>query len=204
MKGQYQVDYSSSGMSNKFMLPDLYYSFDTQDQKAGVSFFSLNTNEVMWKGDDTQRAWLNGATAASTAAWKIAFGHHTYVSNGAHGNAGDYEWLPFAVPILSGQNVKDFMDDSICGKVDVYFCGHDHNRQWLQPKCGTEFIVSGSAAKFTEFKHSSGDADANPSKFQQQDDTAGFFLVEILGNSLTATSYNELGQFEFTDTITKP
>ena len=45
-----------------------------------------------------------------------------------------------------------FMEESVCGKIDVYFCGHDHNRQWFQPTCGTEFVVSGAAAKNTDLE----------------------------------------------------
>ena len=45
------------------------------------------------------------------------------------------------------------MDDYVCGDIDVYFSGHDHNRQWLEPTCGTDFIVSGAGAKTTDLEN---------------------------------------------------
>ncbi|MBK6692809.1 MAG: hypothetical protein IPG50_11450 [Myxococcales bacterium] len=41
--------------------------------------------------DNAQRADLAKWMAASTAAWKIAMGHHPKISNGPHGNAGKYD-----------------------------------------------------------------------------------------------------------------
>lgn len=193
-KGQHQVDYTQ--YSTKWTLPDFYYTFGSEGAKAGVDFFSLDTNDIMYTGSSTQKAWLQSATAASTAAWKIAFGHHTYVSNGQHGNAGEYEGISF-IPIVNGANVKSFFDDAVCGEVDVYLCGHDHNRQWLEPTCGTEFMVSGTAAKMT------GLVGRGTPTFFETDDSGGFLLVEIHGLTLTGTFYDEDGNVEFTRTVQK-
>ena len=46
---------------------------------------------------------------------------------------------------LVGDYVQEFMEAHICGKMDLLLSGHDHNRQWLEPTCGTEFVVSGAA-----------------------------------------------------------
>ena len=198
-KAQAQVDYTT--MSSKWTMPQRFYGFQVPADAgpAGaerVDFFALDTNWIMYTSDDEQQDWLDGAVAQSLARWKIAFGHHPYVSNGKHGNAGEYEGIPY-IPIVSGANVRDFMEDSVCGKVDVYLCGHDHNRQWLEPTCGTEFIVSGTAAKTTDLE-----GRGTPTFFEDDQD-GGFLLVEITGDTLVGTFFDQQGNEEFSRTVVK-
>jgi tartrate-resistant acid phosphatase type 5 len=198
-KSQAQVDYTA--LSQKWTMPDQYYKFSTPADAGPalgpkVDFFGLDTNAIMFTGDSDQKDWLDNGVAQSAADWKIGFGHHPYISNGQHGNAGEYEGIPF-VPVVSGQAVEDFFDDAVCNKLDVYISGHDHNRQWLQPDCGVEFIVSGTAAKATDLV-----GQGTPTFFEK-DQGGGFLLVEIQGNTLTGTFYDEGGAVEFTRTVTK-
>jgi hypothetical protein len=93
--------------------------------------------------------------------------------------------------------VKDFMDAQICGKVDLYLSGHDHNRQWLSPTCGTEFIVTGAAAKTTDLA-----GRGTPTLFEDDSDE-GFVWIELRDNTMTGEIYNRTGVLEFTQTITK-
>jgi hypothetical protein len=58
-----------------------------------------------------------------------------YFSNGRHGDAGNYDGL-VGMPIANGSAVKTALDADVCGKADLYLCGHDHNRQWLTERCG--------------------------------------------------------------------
>lgn len=193
-KGAYQVDYTM--YSSKWVLPDHYYKQSVSAGSTTVDLFSLDTNSVMYTGASTQLSWIQSELAASTATWKLVFGHHTYVSNGQHGNAGAYEGIP-GIPIVSGGNVKNFIESGVCGAADVYFCGHDHNRQWLQPTCGTEFVVSGTAAKYTGLQN------RGTATFFENDQLAGFFLGEISGNTMTGWFYDEQGTLEYTRTVTK-
>jgi tartrate-resistant acid phosphatase type 5 len=199
-KANVQVDYTS--MSSKWTMPARHYQFGVPADAGPadaptVDLYGLDTNWVMYNGDEDQQDWLDGAIAASSASWRIAFGHHPYISNGQHGNAGEYEGIPF-IPIVSGANVRDFMEDSICGKVDIYISGHDHNRQWLEPTCGTEFVVSGTAAKTTDL------VGRDTPTFFETDEDGGFMLVEITGNTLVGEMYDQQGTLEFSRTITKP
>jgi hypothetical protein len=171
-------------VSEIWSMPDKYYSFKEQH----AEFWGLDTNQVMTDplngNSDPQKNWLIAGLAASTATWKIAFGHHPYISNGDHGNAGAYENLEgIPLPFVTGENVKEFMDDAVCGKVDIYLCGHDHNIQWLEPKCGTEFIVSGAGSK------SEGLPGQNPAYFGMPE-TEGFIWIELKDNSFTGTFYD--------------
>ncbi len=176
-------------------MPNEYY---TQEHEHAL-FIGLDTNAIMTQalfGEDGQESWIAGVHATNDAMWTVGFGHHPYISNGQHGNAGTYEGIPY-IPIVSGIDVKEFMDDQICGKVDVYFSGHDHNRQWLEPTCGTEFIVSGAAAKNTDLA-----GRGTPTLFE--DDTRnGFMWVELRDNVMVGEFYNDAGELEFSQTLTK-
>lgn len=192
-KAEFQVLYTSE----RWNMPARYHSF----QEGLATFFGLDTNAIMV--DDLisanasdQQTWLDGGLAAATTPWRFAFGHHPYISNGSHGNAGSYEGLA-GIPIVSGAKMLAVMEESICGKVDVYFCGHDHNRQWLKPKCGTEFIVSGAAAKTTALK------DRGNETFFENDLSEGFLLVALSEDSLRGVFYNRDGMNEFERTIWK-
>jgi hypothetical protein len=155
----------------------------------------LNTTDIFFGRDDTQRAdvqtWLTGAPSTG---WKIAFGHHPYLSNGPHGNAGDYDGLKF-VPIVNGEHVESFMEDMVCGKFDFYLCGHDHNVQDLQAQCGTEFIVSGAGAKTTDLEG------ANPSHYES--DEPGFVILEASETTMVLRFYDQDATLQHTRTMTK-
>jgi tartrate-resistant acid phosphatase type 5 len=194
-KPDYQVEYTAQ--SEIWRMPNEYYSFKQQH----AEFFALDTNQVMTDPINgsiaPQTDWLADGLAASTATWKIAFGHHPYLSNGEHGNAGNYEDLEF-IPFdfVNGENIKDFVEESLCGKVDVFISGHDHCLQWLEPTCGTQFIVSGAGSKSGPLPGS------NPAFFGAAE-TEGFFLVELSDNSFTGTFYDKTGAELFTKTIMK-
>lgn len=186
-KADYEVAYSAR--SAKWTMPDHYYDFDVEN----VHFIGLDTNQIMLEslwGDSGQGSWIDGRIASSTADWQLAFGHHPYRSNGAHGNAGEYEgyeWLPIA----NGATVESFMDDHFCGQVDVYFAGHDHNRQWLDPYCGVDLFISGAAAKTTDLEDR-----GNGTSFQD-DSVAGFMWVEIAGLHMHVEIYDAYGTLDF-------
>lgn len=190
-KADYQVEYTD--LSDKWTMPDKYYAFEAEH----ASFYALNTNEILlgWS-DAEQMAWLDGALTMDDSTWRIAYGHHPYLSNGQHGNAGEYEgydWLPIA----NGATVQTFMESTICGQIDVYLSGHDHNRQWLAPQCGTEWIVTGAAAKTTDLVGRGTDT-------LFEDDTAeGFVWIELRGDTLTGEFYDKDGALEFSRSYTK-
>jgi hypothetical protein len=193
-KGSIYVDYSA--YSDKWTMYDLYYTFSA----GPVDFFALDTTQVFWGLGGDQEDWLQTALAVSGAEWKVAFGHH-YRSNGPHGNAGDYEGLGALADIpgfdiAAGVPIQEFMERAVCGQIDLYLCGHDHDLQWLEPACGTELIVSGAAAKTSDLEGS------NATRFEY-DDLGGFTWVEIAGNHLTASFFDEYGALLHEGTITR-
>ncbi|MEX1368508.1 MAG: metallophosphoesterase [Nannocystaceae bacterium] len=186
-RGNYQVEYTS--FSDKWNLPSFWYTFSSES--GATQFFAFDTARMMWNHDvQDQRDWLAAQMTASEAYWKVAFAHHPYVSNGQHGNAGSYEGIP-GLPIISGVEVRDFIDDLVCGQAQVYISGHDHNRQAFDPVCGTYFFVSGASAKTSDLVN----RDDNPT--QWQDDTLeGFLWVQIAGTELTAAFYDLDGNLD--------
>ncbi len=187
-KAHYEVVYTSS----RWKLPSEYW----HRVEKHVEFFGLDTTAQMWGQADTQAKDVKGWISASKATWKIGVGHHPYLSNGPHGNAGTYEGIPF-IPVLSGKGVKDFFDDNICGKVDIYFSGHDHSRQWPSEKCGgkTELVVSGDGSKATDL--------TGKNKTNFQSNSLGFAYVLIEGKKLTLEFIDKTGKVEFSKSISK-
>lgn len=195
-KTDHEVNYSLR--NPKWKMPAKNYTFT----EGPIDFIALDTNAIFWGYGDEQKSAMAGRLAASTKPWQVALGHHPYLSNGKHGNAGNYDKIPCPVfgseslcRTPSGLEVKRFMESEICGKVDVYLCGHDHNMQDLGTACGTEFVVSGAGANTTPLSGS------NPNHFQS--DASGFFLVEVTPTKMTFTAFDENATQLHTRTIIK-
>lgn len=197
LKGQNEIAYTAK--SKKWKLPSAYWHHVPPAGEGAVEVFGLDTNMAMFGQDSAQRKDVGAWIAASTAEWKIAVGHHPYKSNGPHGNAGRYDTKFGVVPPspVNGKAVKSYLEDTVCGKVDLYLSGHDHSRQWLNESCkGTELAVSGAGAKATSL------GGGNPSLFESLE--LGFLYIVIEGKKLTAEFVDENGKTEFTHTTSKP
>lgn len=166
-----------------------------------VEFFSLDSSPLtaivadptpQWNFltyGPTHLQWYQDAIARSKARWKVAFAHHPYVSNGLHGNAGNFDGVPDIVPgTTSGKPWKDFHDQSTCPMgVDFFMFGHDHDIEWLKPvpACGkTQFVLSGTSEQPRAF----GDANRNP-VYYQKDNVLAFFWFEFRENEVTGAAY---------------
>ncbi len=204
-KGKVEVDYTQ--VSTKWNMPATHYTFTYGD----VGFIMLDTNSILW-GDTTygdQAAWLPGALAdVAGKRWVFAAGHHPYLSNGAHGNAGSYDapelggiTVPNPLPIQNGAALKSFFDDNICGISQVYFAGHDHTRQWIDEPtalCGTELIVSGAGSQVTPLQ------DRGNQTFYEDASEVGFMYVVVDGDTFTGEFYDGDGNLDFARTFTHP
>ncbi|MDF1693693.1 MAG: metallophosphoesterase [Zhongshania sp.] len=209
-KGDFEVDYhyrdsqhpDSPRQTSRWKMPSRYYRF-TQGGEASaplVELFGVDSNQIAGGFPDSdenysynnyglvQAQWLNAAMADSKAKWKIVFAHHPYISNGSHGNAGNYDGAPaFVAPVLAGERYKAFVEETVCDKADFFFAGHDHDLQWLMPvaSCGkTGFILSGAASKTRSLEH----RDDNP-VFYEKGDSYGFVWVEIKGDKMVGEVY---------------
>jgi tartrate-resistant acid phosphatase type 5 len=191
-QSQYEIAYSA--ISRKWTMPSEFYSF----QDEHVHFIALDTSRILGNQDpEDQAQFIQQDLAGLSTTWTIMFGHHPYISNGPHGNAGNYEGLGSFI-FLGGQNVKEFFEANVCGNANVYIGGHDHDRQWLVQTCdGTEFIVSGGGSKLTDFEH----RENNPVHFED-DQIEGFLWVEIIDDSFTGVFYDRDGNLSYERTIT--
>lgn len=174
-----QVEYSQ--YSSKWRMPDQFYV-----QELGeVSVLGLDTNAIVWGRADDQEAWFPGARDGARGRWRIATGHHPFVSNGPHGNAGVYDGSDG-----NGSPFADFVSTEVCGQVDVYLCGHDHSLQWPVSPCqSTEFIVSGAAGKTSSL------GGGNDTWFESSQ--LGFLYVTLTGDTFEGTFYDADGNVLF-------
>jgi predicted phosphodiesterase len=194
-----EAEVAYSKVNPKWRMPASHYRWAIR----GVDFFAADTNRSMFNLDEQVRRDFEAWLPTSTASWKIVFGHHPLKSNGAHGNAGSYDGLPF-LPIANGEGVRSFLEESVCGRADVYLCGHDHSQQWLEPTCTrdgsavrTELVVSGGGANTTALVAPA----RNPYHWQAR--SRGFFYAVVAGDTFTGTFYDEHGAAQFTRTIIK-
>jgi predicted phosphodiesterase len=176
--GTYQVDYGA--IQPLWRMPDAGYWYDFRP-RDDVHFFAFDTARIMGNEDeDVQKGWLNAVVGASDARWKVTFAHHPLRSNGEHGNAGNYEGLGILPDNIlydaAGKGVREVFDDVLCGRVDVYFSGHDHNRQSFSSDCGIHSVVSGAGAKVTDFAYRD---DNSAVDLWGDDQRPGFMWVEI-------------------------
>ena len=198
--------------SFRFQMPARYYNISTPvespDKQPLVDIYALDTTLLTSPKDVINRYklhrmyqregdWLKYKKSISKAQWQITLGHHTYISNGKHGNAGSYDnadEYKFTGALdnevmkrITGDYVKQFTEEHICEDSDLYIAGHDHNLQYLKPhtNCGkTEFIVTGAGARTKQLK----DANRNPA-YWQADDLPGFFHINIVANQITIAAY---------------
>ncbi len=206
--GPIEVQYTD--YSDKWNMPATFYTL----KFGNVGFMMLDTNSIMWDNTENgdQKAWYADARATlDDMDWVFGAGHHPYRSNGKHGNAGEYESFEFGgistsipFPIMDGAEIKDFFDEFICGTIDMYFSGHDHNRQWVdEPEalCGAPMIVSGAGGKFTDLSPPSNDSN---NTLYEDDTEGGFAYVVVKGKTLTLQFLDADLNVDFEKTITLP
>jgi tartrate-resistant acid phosphatase type 5 len=212
----------SEPKGGKWFLPYPSYSYASED--GSTLFLALDTTSMvaeqweLWNGTEyvatplrttdfveLHNSYFIDLMDQSSAWWKIAFGHHPYVSNGPHGNAGTYDGGKYkdadgkehACPTdqdaeggwACGLRMKNFIKDLCAHGLDLYLSGHDHSLQWLYSKCDrdhpdrdVEFIVSGAGAKTTNLPGTG----TNLQRFGAQE-RLGFVYLVIDGQNLEVT-----------------
>jgi tartrate-resistant acid phosphatase type 5 len=127
-----QVEYTLRHPESRWEMPERFYCFQRElPDGTRVELFGIDTNTI--RADDVQLAWLDSALSASTADWKIVFGHHVLYSNGHHGDD------PKLIARLGGVLARY--------AVDIYLAGHEHDLQILAPVSGVHYLVSGAGSR---------------------------------------------------------
>jgi len=124
------------------------------DFRAGPAhIWAIDTNYLVRRKEAASELepseWIQTIGQAA-APWKIAVGHHPYLSNGSHGNAGSYRDL--WIVNWRGREFKAFLEQYVLAGVDLYLAGHDHNLQFFARAArgdglSTALVVAGSASK---------------------------------------------------------
>jgi tartrate-resistant acid phosphatase type 5 len=194
------VEVAYSAYSTRWHMPAPFYTL----RRGPVGFLMLDTNRLLWNrtDDGDQRGWWPSAQAELAGSpWIIATGHHPYRSNGTHGNMGSYGGGTDSIAAENaGTDIKAFFDQYVCGQVDLYAAGHDHDREWLDaPEAcgGTELVVSGAGGTAAHFER-------NETPFFWHDDTkAGFLYVVADATSLRGRFVDEDGVTAFERDLSK-
>lgn len=136
----HQVEYSKK--NTRWTMPNYYYTFTKViDTQSSIQFFALDTYVLNRQSeyDREHVEWLERELNASDATWKVVYGHHPIFSYGKHGN--QKQMIDLVRPLLEKYGV------------DVYICGHDHDRQLLEPVGGVYYIVSGTGSKSRDTRY---------------------------------------------------
>jgi len=182
-RGDPQAEVEYTKKSNRWMMPDRYYTFVQKvDRKNSVRFVIIDSSPfyntyhkepgkyhtILEQDTLKQLHYIDSVLAQSTEKWKIVLGHHPVFS------ASDHEATPEFTKAL-----KPILEKR---KAQFYLSGHDHSLQHIQPATGgVDYVVSGSGSQAT-------------GKIVKQDivkfgsSTPGFALMSIKGDTAT-TSY---------------
>jgi len=129
-----QVEYSD--VSPRWKLPAPYHSFSRAVGDGSAEYFVLDTtplrNTAVPLGEPDQIGWLDRALSESTADWKIAVGHHPLYSGGTNGGSSKLSWYLSELFARHG--------------VDLYFSGHNHDLELIDPERGWLQVVSGAGS----------------------------------------------------------
>ena len=190
---QAQVDYTQ--VSRRWHMPARYFSVVKRiDDSTTVELFILDTTpfvkeyrkepkyaRVAHADTGPQLHWLDSALAASTAQWKIAFGHHpVYSASPKHGNTPEL--------------IRDFKPLFEKYHVQVYVAGHDHNLQ-DQHTPSVEYFVSGGGSEARLAGR------APETRFSAT--SAGFLAVQLSASTLRARFINPKGKTLYTTTVSQ-
>lgn len=193
-RANHQLEYSKR--NPQFIMPKRFYY--KVYKNAVVAF--LDTTRIMWKKDISAQVELiktAKAEALKKNLWFIVAGHHPMLSNGKHGNAGDYERMSFPY-FVSGKYVKNFLLNHVCPNADVYLSGHDHSLQAMSGAhagCKSYLIVSGAGASGSELTK------RNVVDFETTN--LGYFHLSINAHELVMKAVNVNAEEVFSKTLLK-
>ena len=146
-KGEVQAEIDYSKISRRWNMPARYYAVHKNiNATTAADFYIIDTSpfqsayykeggEHLVAGQDTakQMRWIDSCLTNSKSRWKIVVGHHpVYSSGSAHGRE---------TADMEARFAKFFEAKG----VDAYFCGHDHNFEYLKPQGShVNFFVCGT------------------------------------------------------------
>ena len=193
-KAKNQLGYSK--INPQFVMPERFYIVEYKH--VVVAF--LDTTRLMWGLDyKAQKQLMKEASelAQKTGKWLIVNGHHPLLSNGDHGNAGEYERVK-APYFVSGRFVKSFLTKYVCPVANLYMSGHDHNLFALPGTsigCLTYLVVSGAGASGSDLYIRN--------KVDFESSRPGYFHLSTSNDSLTLQAFDQNSNPLFSKILTR-
>ena len=148
-KGEVQAEIDYTKISRRWNMPDRYYALHKKiSDSIFADFYIIDTSpfqsayytsdEHHVAGQDTakQMRWIDSCLSYSKSRWKIVVGHHpVYSSGSSHGKeTGDMQARFAALFEKKG--------------IDAYFCGHDHDFEYIKPNTGNvNYFVCGTGSE---------------------------------------------------------
>lgn len=130
-------------------VPDAHGAAHLWSMTAGpVALWGVDSNLLVRFGHLTQDRWVDAffreVGEDTSGRWRIAVAHHTWFSDGQHGDAGAY--LDGDLRLWRGAEYAAVLQGHLRRHADLYLSGHDHNLQFFDHG-GVGVLVSGAAAK---------------------------------------------------------
>lgn len=192
---------------------ELYLIGDVPGARGKAHFWTMGAGPVALWGIDSNllvrfehlaedrwiEAWFRGMGEDRTGRWRIAMAHHTWFSDGGHGDAGRYvDWAGLG---WRGEGYAAALETHVRPHADLYIAGHDHNLQFFDHG-GVGVLVSGATAKCAGPGDKAGRfAEGRPSPSMTRYER-GFAIVDATPDRLGLTfhSLSEDGFFTATKT----
>lgn len=170
-----------------------FYDFSA----SHVRVFAWDTNYIVHKCHENgscPEALDAGIAALSKdighgEPFSVVVGHHPYLSNGEHGNAGEFKDTVGSVG--NGEGLRRLLVKHVIGKAALYVSGHDHNLQAYldaspeEPQHGTAVVVSGAGTKTNPPGHHP----KNKASFACYEKRLGYSVVEATKDQITVRMY---------------
>lgn len=197
--GQPQVEVQYSAESERWKLPSNYHTtlipiphggnlrlifIDTSPLERSYYSSPGMAEKVSTQDTTRQLRWLDSLTSLTDAQWKIVFGHHPVYTGGRHR--------------VDPNSVRSLVEPIFKrNKVDIYFCGHDHDLQYIRKADQvTSYFISGAGSATTPVTKIEGT--------QFAESQLGFVTVTLLAGKLTVKFVNYKGQVLYETTFNKP
>ena len=171
---QHQIEYTN--ISQKWILTDKYYYHTHNiEPNVKVDFFVMDTNidRMTKKEQHIQLGFLAESINKSTARWKILYGHHPWRSVHGHGHADEELETYF----------RTLIDMTYDNTIDLYMCGHDHNKQYIDLQYREKnipLIVCGTGGKeMFEDTPNIVNSKCNDYNIKYYSNTLGFLCVKL-------------------------
>lgn len=191
-RGNTQAVLDYSKVSRRWIAPSRYYSKVVEagkKEKALLLFIDTPPLIDKYREDaedypdagkqdmEAQLGWIEKTLATSTEKWKIVIGHHPVYAETPKDESERMDMRKRLEPLLDKYGV------------DMYFCGHIHNFQHIQPAGSkVDYLVNTSGSLSRKVKAIEGTKFCNPEAgftiVSMEDEKLSFFLMNGKGKIL--------------------